>query len=234
VTYIGGYVFEECDALTTIYVTEGSYAASFDGFPVGITPTVLPRVEPPPSPELTPEEPQPEPQPEPTPTPTEPEEPAPTWNNIAPPTLPTFTRNPAPVYTVLNLTSDGEAVGTLKFREHDYYTDDFNTELFFETGRIYTVQNYIKKRWNPGILGAFETAQKGGWVVGEDLRFTVTLSVSLDKLGFEADDGTELFALIYDTKAKKWYQADAEIIDGDVVIKTKRTGIVAIVTKSVK
>jgi hypothetical protein len=107
-------------------------------------------------------------------------------------------------------------------------TGQILTELYFETERIYIVQNYIAERWNTDILGAFETAQKGGW------SDTATISVSMDKLGFSADDGTKLYAIIYDTKAKKWYQVAAEVVNGEIVIKTKRSGIITIVTDSVK
>jgi uncharacterized repeat protein (TIGR02543 family) len=130
---------------------------------------------------------------------------------------------------VLSLTSitDGGKAGSITLPINSK-TGQILTGLYFETKRIYTVQNYIKKNWDTSILGAFETAQKGGW--GAE----ATLSISLEKLGFEADDGTKLYALIYDTKAKKWYQSNAEIIDGNVNIKTKRTGIITIVTDSVK
>ncbi|MDR0946756.1 MAG: InlB B-repeat-containing protein [Ruminococcus sp.] len=130
---------------------------------------------------------------------------------------------------VLALTSmtDGEEVGSISLPINNK-TEQILTGLYFETTRIYTVQNYIKKHWNPGILSGFETAQKGGWGT------VATLKINLEKLGFEAKEGEELYALIYDTKAKKWYQSAAEVIDGEVVIKTKRTGIVTIVTDSVK
>jgi hypothetical protein len=130
---------------------------------------------------------------------------------------------------VLSLTSmtDGEKVGTINLPITEK-TGQILTGLHFETQRIYTVQNYISKKWDVEILGAFETAQKGGW--GDK----ATLSVSLENLGFERDTGTRLYALIYDTKAKKWYQADAVVVNGEVVIQTTRTGIVTIVSDSVK
>jgi hypothetical protein len=108
-------------------------------------------------------------------------------------------------------------------------TGQILTGLKFDSENIKTAQNYITKRWNTDILGSFETAQRGGW------GGTATLTIGLDKLGFSADDGTKLYALIYDTKTEKWYQAAAEVIDGaNVVIKTKRSGIVTIVTQKVK
>ncbi|MDR0975196.1 MAG: hypothetical protein LBL80_05840 [Ruminococcus sp.] len=101
------------------------------------------------------------------------------------------------------------------------------TGLHFETERIYSVQNYIASRYDTDILCAFETAQTGGW------KDTATLSLSVHKLGLETLDGTKLYALIYDTKTKTLYQAAAEVIDGDIVIKTKKSGIVTIVTEPV-
>jgi hypothetical protein len=100
--------------------------------------------------------------------------------------------------------------------------------IYFDTDRTEQIENYISDRWDTEVLGSFETAQKGGWGT------TATLSVTLDKLGFEAKDETLLYAVIYDTNAKKWYQVRAEVMDGKVVIKTKRSGIITIVTDSVK
>jgi hypothetical protein len=122
---------------------------------------------------------------------------------------------------------DGEVVGgvTLPLTAK---TGQILTGLYFDTKRTEQIENYVTNKWDTDVLGSFETAQKGGWGT------TATLSISLEKLGFSADDGTKLYALIYDTKARKWYQSNAEVIDGEVVIKTKRTGIVTIVTDSVK
>jgi hypothetical protein len=122
---------------------------------------------------------------------------------------------------------DGEVVGgvTLPLTSE---TGQILTGLHFDTNRTAQIENYVTNKWDTDVLGSFETAQKGGWGA------TATLSIGLEKLGFSADDGTKLYALIYDTKAKKWYQAAAEVIDGEVVIKTKRTGIITIVTDSVK
>jgi hypothetical protein len=102
------------------------------------------------------------------------------------------------------------------------------TGMTFDTSRTESVENYVRSHWNTEVLGSFETAQKGGW------GGTATLTIGLDKLDISAEDGTELYALIYDTKAKKWYQVEPEIENGNVVIKTKRSGIVTIVTNSVK
>jgi hypothetical protein len=56
----------------------------------------------------------------------------------------------------------------------------------------------------------------------------------MDKLGFSAEDGTSLYAIIYDTKTGIMYQVPAVIEGGNVVIETKRTGVVTIVTERVK
>jgi hypothetical protein len=122
---------------------------------------------------------------------------------------------------------DGETVGSISVPLTEE-SGQILTGINFNTKNIQTVQNYIARKWKSDILGSFETAQKGGW--GD----FATLSISIDKLGFSAEDGTKLYALIYDTKAKKWYQVEATIEDGNVVIKTKRSGIITIVTNSVK
>jgi hypothetical protein len=118
---------------------------------------------------------------------------------------------------------DGEVVGgvTLPLSSS---TGQILTGLAFETKRTAQVEDYVAEKFDAEVLGSFETAQKGGW--GDE---PATLSVGLDKLGFEAEDGTKLQALIYDPKAKKWYTAEAEIIDGNVVIITKRSGLVTII-----
>jgi hypothetical protein len=122
---------------------------------------------------------------------------------------------------------DGEVVGGVTLPITDE-TGQILTGLDFDTTRIDTAKDFITNKWNTDILGSFETAQKGGW------GGTATLSVGLDILGFEADDGTKLYALIYDPKADKWYEVPAEVIDRNVVFDTKRSGIITIVTKSVK
>jgi uncharacterized repeat protein (TIGR02543 family) len=130
---------------------------------------------------------------------------------------------------VLALTSiiDGEEVGSISLPINSK-TGQILTGLHFETESIKSAQNYIEKKWKTDILGSFETAQKGGWGA------VATLTIDLENLGFTADDGTKLYALIYDTKTGKWYQVSAEIIDGNVVIETKRTGVVTVVTDSVR
>jgi hypothetical protein len=122
---------------------------------------------------------------------------------------------------------DGEIVGgvTLPLTSE---TGQILTGLEFGTNRTQTAADYVTKHWDTDILGSFETVQKGGWGT------TATLSVGLDKLGFSADDGTKLYALIYDSKTGKWYEVPAEVIDGNVIFDTKRSGVITIVTKSVK
>jgi pectin methylesterase-like acyl-CoA thioesterase len=133
------------------------------------------------------------------------------------------------VKIVLALTSikDGEEVGSISIPINSK-TGQILTGLHFETENIKSAQDYIEKKWKTEVLGSFETAQKGGWGA------VATLRVDLENLGFTADDGTKLYALIYDTKTGKWYQVPAEIVDGNVVIETKRTGVVNVVTDSVK
>jgi hypothetical protein len=107
-------------------------------------------------------------------------------------------------------------------------TGQILTGLDFDTTRIQTAQNYIENRWDTEILASYETKQKSPW--GD----TATFSISIDRLGFKANDGEKLYALIYDTKENKWYQTSATIEDGNVIVKTKRAGIITIVTDSVK
>jgi hypothetical protein len=95
------------------------------------------------------------------------------------------------------------------------------------TGIRFVITN-ITPSWNTDVLGSFETTHKGGW--GE----TATVSMSIDKLGFAAENGERVYALIYDTKAKKYYQTTAKIEDGFVTFKTSQSGIVTIVTRSIK
>ncbi|MDR0992251.1 MAG: hypothetical protein LBL87_05055 [Ruminococcus sp.] len=104
----------------------------------------------------------------------------------------------------------------------------FLTGIKFNSKNIDSVESYIKKKWNTTILGSFETTQKGGWYD------TAKITIDIDNLGFSADNGTRLYALIYDTKAKKFYQTDVTVSKGNVVVNTNRSGIVVIVNKSVK
>jgi hypothetical protein len=122
---------------------------------------------------------------------------------------------------------DGEAVGSISVPLTET-TGQILTGMTFDTKRTEQIENYVANKWDTEVLGSFETAQKGGW------GGTATLTVSIDKLDISADDGTKLYAVIYDTKNKKWYQVEATIEDGNVVIKTKRSGIVTIVTEPVK
>jgi hypothetical protein len=121
---------------------------------------------------------------------------------------------------VVNITTviDGETVGSISVPLTSE-TGQILTGLSFESESINSAQDYIKNKWETDILGSFETAQKGGW--GD----TATLSVSMDKLGFSAEDGTSLYAIIYDTKTGIMYQVPAVIVGDEVVVETKRTGL---------
>jgi hypothetical protein len=129
----------------------------------------------------------------------------------------------------LELTSvrDGEVVGGITLLLTPK-TGQILTGLSFNTKLTKSVEEFIGEYWDTKILGSFETAQKRGWGA------TATLSVGIEKIGFEAEDGTKLYALIYDTKTKKLYQVDAIIEGGNVIFKTTRSGIVTIVTEPVK
>jgi hypothetical protein len=122
---------------------------------------------------------------------------------------------------------DGEVVGGVKLPLTEE-SGQILTGFSFGTDRTEQLENFVAANFDTEVLGSFETAQKGGWG-GE-----AEIAIELENLGFEAENGTELFALIYDPEAKKWYEAAAEVIDGAVVFETTRTGIVTIVTESVK
>jgi uncharacterized repeat protein (TIGR02543 family) len=96
------------------------------------------------------------------------------------------------------------------------------TGLYMGTERTARMEKYVAETLNRTVLGSFETEQTGGWGA------LAEISLSTKKFGFEADDGTKLEALIYDPRTAKWYRAAAEIVDGKVVFKTTRTGIVVI------
>jgi hypothetical protein len=130
------------------------------------------------------------------------------------------------IVLVLTSIQDGEEVGSISLPINNK-TGQILTGFKFDTKNIQSVQNYISRKWNTDILGSFETAQKGGW------GGIATLSISADILGFSVDKGTNLYALIYDTKTGKIYQVPATIEEGNVVIKTKRTGVVTIVTERI-
>jgi hypothetical protein len=123
-------------------------------------------------------------------------------------------------------TVDGEAVGSVSV-PFTNETGQILTKMTFDTTRTEQIENYITSKWDTEVQGSFETAQKGGW------GSTVTITIGLEQLGFEADDGTKFYAIIYDTKNDKWYQTEAAIEDGNVVIKTKQSGIITVVTKPV-
>jgi hypothetical protein len=103
----------------------------------------------------------------------------------------------------------------------------FLTKVYFKSALIDSAQKYISKKWKTDILGSFETANKGGW--GD----TAEVTASLEKLGLSADDGTRLYALIYDTKTKKWFQTQAIVVGDEVVVNTTRSGVFTIVNRPI-
>jgi hypothetical protein len=103
----------------------------------------------------------------------------------------------------------------------------FSTYVRINSNRTAQTEKYIADRWGVDVLGSFETRQRGGW--GD----SVTLSVNLEDLGFEAENGTKLFVLVYDTKYKIWHEVEAIIENGNVVIVTEYSGVYGIVKEKV-
>jgi hypothetical protein len=130
---------------------------------------------------------------------------------------------PSPPYVTLSLIEyiDNEAVGSIKTSRR------FSAYVRIDSKRTAQTEEYIADRWNIEALGSFETAQRGGW--GD----IVTLSVNLEDLGFEAENGTKLYVLIFDTKTKEWHRNEAIIMNGNIVIVTEHSGIFAIVNEKV-
>jgi hypothetical protein len=120
---------------------------------------------------------------------------------------------------------DGETVGSISLPLTSV-TGQILTDIRFDSKRTAQTEEYIKNRWGIEVLASFETAQQGGW--GAE----ATITIPLEKFGFEVGDITELYALIYDTKKKKWYKAEIEIVNEEIVIKTERSGVFAIVADS--
>jgi hypothetical protein len=135
-------------------------------------------------------------------------------NDTPPPTPPAVT-------VPLTDFDNGENAGSITLAKK------VKTVLRFNSKRLAQTEAYIADKWGATVLASFETQQKGGW--GD----IATLSVSLEDLGFKADNGTKLFVLIYDTKTKTWYQVEAVVIDGNVVIATEHSGVFAIVNEKV-
>jgi hypothetical protein len=143
---------------------------------------------------------------------TYPEQPEPVSSNMPAPPSPSF---------ALTDFDDGENVGSIKASKK------VKTVLRFNSKRLAQTESYVYEKWGTEVLGSFETAQKGGW------GNIATITISLEKLGFEADEGTKLKILIFDTKTKKWYEAEAIIENGKIVIETEYSGIFAIVSEDV-
>jgi hypothetical protein len=104
---------------------------------------------------------------------------------------------------------------------------NINTDIRFNSKRLTQTEAYIAEKFKAAALGSFETAQKGGW--GD----IATITISLEKLGFDLEDGTKLYVLIFDTKTKEWHQVEAEVIGGNIIIVTEWSGIFAIVNEKV-
>jgi hypothetical protein len=115
-------------------------------------------------------------------------------------------------------------IGHVYFRLSDE-TGQILTEMYIDSDNIDTAQSYIEKHFDTEVLGSFETSQKGDW--GE----TANISVIFRFLGFTAVEGEDYYVLIHDTKTKKWYQTK---VDDDLYINTSHSGVVTIVTDSVK
>jgi hypothetical protein len=129
--------------------------------------------------------------------------------------------NPAPPSPPVILTFDG---GTISL---PYNNQSIKKEVRFNSKRTAQTEAYVLEKWGADVLVSFETRQKGGWGA------TATITISLEKLGFELEDGTKLYVLIFDTKTKKWYQVEAIIENGNIVIVTEWSGVFAIVNEKV-
>jgi hypothetical protein len=100
---------------------------------------------------------------------------------------------------VFKIIVDGEVVGsaTLPLTSS---TGQILTGVLFDTIRTGQIEDQVADKWDAESLGSFETKQKGGW--GDE---PATITIELDILDITADDGAELYALIYDSKNKKCY-----------------------------
>jgi hypothetical protein len=142
----------------------------------------------------------------------------PVFDNPRPVNTPIYSNTPPPsppkVYTI-----DG---GTISLPLNN---KKINTDIRYNSKRLTQTEEYIAEKFKATALGSFETAQKGGW--GD----IATITISLEKLGFDLKDGTKLYVLIFDTKTKEWHQVEAEVIDGNIVIVTEYSGIFAIIAE---
>jgi hypothetical protein len=129
----------------------------------------------------------------------------------------------------LNLTDafSGDTVGTITLPPRTD-TSKIETEFSFFTARTDTAENYLRNRYNSNVLGSFETKEKDGWGT------SAIITVSLESLGFQAKNGTRLFAEIYDTESQQWYESTVTIVDGNAVYTSSHTGITVFVLTSLK
>lgn len=131
-----------------------------------------------------------------------------------------------PVTLSFALTLDGEEIGTMALP----ITRDSGqilTSVTTDTTRTSQIGNYIESRWNIDALGGFETAQRGGWGA------IATITLDIEKLGIESFSDELLYAVVYDTAEKRWYESPVTVKNGMAVFKTSRTGIVSFTAYSV-
>jgi uncharacterized repeat protein (TIGR02543 family) len=121
---------------------------------------------------------------------------------------------------------DGEVVGTIAVTL-DENSGQILTGINFDTERAAERAEYMAEKYGKEIIGAFETSQKGGF--GDN---PVEISVSTSTVSADLKDGDIVYGIIYDTKTGKAYQVTATVIDGQIVMKTKRSGIVMFSTES--
>jgi hypothetical protein len=138
----------------------------------------------------------------------------------APTSTPYYSNTPPPSPPQA-LTIDG---GTISLSTNN---KTINTDIRFNSKRLTQTEAYIAEKFKTTALGSFETAQKGGW--GD----IATITISLEKLGFDLEDGTKLYVLIFDTKTKEWQQVEAIVENGNIIIVTEWSGIFAVVNEKV-
>lgn len=102
------------------------------------------------------------------------------------------------------------------------------TGLEFGTPEIAEAQTNIIDRFEAEPLGAFSTRLRADFKGEGPARITLETA----RIGFTANDG-KVYALIYDTREKIWYQTPAVIDDGFVTVYTNQAGIIAIITEPV-
>jgi uncharacterized protein YjdB/alpha-tubulin suppressor-like RCC1 family protein len=121
---------------------------------------------------------------------------------------------------------DGETVGSISITL-DENSGQILTGINFDTERAAERAEYMAEKYGKEIIGAFETSQKGGF--GDK---PVEISISTSTVSADLKDGDTVYGIIYDTKTGKAYQVTATVVDGQIVMKTKRSGIVMFSTES--